>query len=47
MLIVESEEFTFLIDCIVKNNFLQNSNFSYLFKNNNEAINTDYHIVYI
>ena len=32
------EEFISLTDCTVNNNFLQNSSFSYLFKNNNEEI---------
>ena len=37
MLIVELEEFIFQIDFIAKNNFLQNLNFSYLSKNNNDS----------
>jgi|688.fasta_scaffold125552_1 hypothetical protein len=37
MQIVELEEFIFQIDFIAKNNFLQNLNFSYLSKNNNDS----------
>ncbi len=38
MLTVELEESISLIDYIVKNNYHLNSNYSYLYKNNNEVM---------